>query len=453
MDFRKSRKSKSLLLCLLAATTWTPISAQLPTLVACADVTECRAQTEAAIAQGEYERAHDLAWRAVQQGTRNDAALMYLLARTQALSRRPDDALVMLRRLAELGVAPNASSGEFRDTRDLPGWPPVETLIERVKTRAPDVLPSRSRVSVTKPVEPVIPVAPVAPVRPVAPVAPALIENAGSFSSSDFAPGGIACDAASGRFILGDRPGRKLQILADGADHSIDLTRAGFLDVMALDINTTNGTLWVASAEADGRAATLHRVQLISGRALASYDVPEGLTPARPVDVAIAASGAVLLLDGAKGRVLVFRSDLAPIEVLTILQPGTPTSISVGSRDGIAFVAQREGLARIDLRTRAVVPLLGPGGTPLAGIERLRRYGTSLVGVQTIADGARRLVHLSLDPQGRLITALHVIDVPLPPGEAPIFTAVCGNTLALLLGEGDGGRATVWTVRRIRLGP
>ena len=62
---------------------------------------------------------------------------MYLLARTQALSRRPDDALVMLRRLAELGVAPNASTDEFRATRDLPGWPPVETLIERVKTRAP----------------------------------------------------------------------------------------------------------------------------------------------------------------------------------------------------------------------------------------------------------------------------------------------------------------------------
>ena len=293
------------------------------------------------------------------------------------------------------------------------------------------------------------------PCAPAAPVAPALVENAGSFSSVDFAPGGIACDAVSGRYILGDRPGRKLQILADGADHSIDLTRAGFLDVMALDINTTNGTLWVASAEADGRAATLHRVQLISGRALASYGVPEGLTPARPVDVAIAASGAVLLLDAAKGRVLVLRSAMAPIEVLTILQPGTPTSISVGSRDGVAFVAQRDGLARIDLRTRAVVPLLGPGGTRLAGIERLRRYGTSLVGVQTIADGARRLVHLSLDAQGRLITALKVIDVPLPPGDAPIFTAVCGNTLALLVGEGggDGARATVWTVRRIRLSP
>ncbi len=238
---------------------------------------------------------------------------------------------------------------------------------------------------------------------------------------------------------------------------SIDLTRAlpgGFLDVMALDIDTSNGTLWVASAEADGRAATLHRLQLISGRVLASYGVPDGLAPARLRDVAVTASGAVLLLDAAKGRVLVLRSRTAAIEVLTILQPGTPTSLTVGSRDGVAYVAQREGLARIDLGTRVVVPLLGPRGTPLAGIEGLRRHGTSLLGVQTIADGVRRLVRLSLDATGRRVTALKVIDVPLPPGGAPIFTAVCGDTLAFLAGEAGGttgSRSTVWTVRRIRL--
>ena len=64
--------------------------------MACSGVAECRAQTEAAIAQGDFERAHDLAWRTVQQGPRNDRSLMFLLARTQALSNRPDDALVMI---------------------------------------------------------------------------------------------------------------------------------------------------------------------------------------------------------------------------------------------------------------------------------------------------------------------------------------------------------------------
>ena len=50
--------------------------------------------------RGELEAFHDLAWRAVQSGPRNDAALMFLLARAQSSSGRASDALVMLQRLA-----------------------------------------------------------------------------------------------------------------------------------------------------------------------------------------------------------------------------------------------------------------------------------------------------------------------------------------------------------------
>src|SRR5688500_9738972 len=64
---------------------------------------ECRQLALDARARGEYERFHDLAWRTVQTGPANDAALMYLLARAQSLSGRPHDALVMLRRLADRG--------------------------------------------------------------------------------------------------------------------------------------------------------------------------------------------------------------------------------------------------------------------------------------------------------------------------------------------------------------
>ncbi|MEZ5288579.1 MAG: hypothetical protein R2712_27985 [Vicinamibacterales bacterium] len=40
---------------------------------------------------GAFERAHDRAWRAVQQGPKDDPALLFLLARAQALSGRPED--------------------------------------------------------------------------------------------------------------------------------------------------------------------------------------------------------------------------------------------------------------------------------------------------------------------------------------------------------------------------
>ena len=74
-----------------------------PTPATCATTADCSTQAEAAAAAGDYEAFHDLAWRAVQKGKPNDPRLMYLLARAQSLSGRPDDALVMLGRLADAG--------------------------------------------------------------------------------------------------------------------------------------------------------------------------------------------------------------------------------------------------------------------------------------------------------------------------------------------------------------
>lgn len=428
---------------------------------ACTGVDECLTRTEAAIAARDYEAAHDLAWRTMQQGTRNDPALMFLLARTQALSRRPDDALVMLRRLTELGESPDASGDEFRGVRELEAWPAVEALIDQVRNRPPDPLPSRDGIRVTRipsarAVRPIVPDVPVAapvieaPSAPKAPLAPTTVTDAGSFSSAMFAPAGLACDAASGRYVLGDRLGRKIQILAEGADHAVDLTSAvsaGFLDIAALDIDTTNGTLWVASGDADGQSTTLHRLQLISGRSLATHRMKDGVASARPIDVAVIAGGAVLVLD-TSGRVLVHRAGAA-IDVLASLTVEAPTSLAVHGPD-VAYVAHRDGLARINLRTGSATPVPAPKSVRIDGIERLRRFGSGLIGVQSALDGTRRLVRLTLDGSGRVVLALTAFDVPLPSGPAPIAAAVCGDTVAMLFGGGETDSS--WTMRRIRLG-
>lgn len=429
----------------------------------CSGVAECRAQTESAIAEGDFERAHDLAWRTVQQGPRTERSLMFLLARTQALSNRPDDALVMIRRLGELGATVDASGEEFERTRELPGWPAVEALIAGIANppRAPTPpAPSTLKAPEAPLASASAPPAPIElrrdkPVAAVIPVVPVVVEEAGRFTSGAFAPGGLACDAVSKRFVFGDRPGRKLQILAEGSDYATDLTRAdvaGFLDVTALDIDTTNGSLWVATAEGDGRGATLHRVQLISGRPLASFAVPESLVPAQPADVAMAGSGAVLLLDTAQRRVLVLRPAATALAVLASLGDVVPLSLTLGRRDHVAYVSHRDGLLAVDLRTRAVSPVTAPKTIPLAGFDRLRRHGTGFVGMQTTADGVRRLVRLTLDANGRGVMRLRVIDVMLPVGAASIPMAVCGDTLGFMQGEA-AGEGTTWTIRRVRLNP
>ena len=93
----------------------------------CGTWQECRQQALEAADRHDYETFHDLSWRAVQKGPRNDADLMRMLARAQSLSGRPGDALVMLDRLAGLGVSTNAAtSDDFERVRALPGWAEFE---------------------------------------------------------------------------------------------------------------------------------------------------------------------------------------------------------------------------------------------------------------------------------------------------------------------------------------
>ena len=449
----------------LALGATTPAAARQP--AACTGVPICRAETEAAIAQEDFERAHDLGWRTVQQGPRNDRALMFLLARTQALSNRPDDALVMIRRLAEIGAIVDVSADVFARMRERPGWPAVESLLVDVASPSVSAAPLAPLASASARRESGelrrdLAVAasgrvggPLAPPPPMLPVA---VEDAGHFTSPDFSPGGLACDAVSRRFVFGDRPGRKLLVVAEGSDHSIDMTRAdvaGFLDVTAIDIDTTNGNLWVASAEADGRGATLHKVQLISGRPLASFIVPETLGTAVLADMAMAPSG-VLLLDALQHRVLVLRSGAPGLAVFADLGDVVPLSLTTSRKDSVAYVTHRDGLLAIDLKTRAVAPVTAPKTVTLSGIERVRRHAAGLVGVQALPDGSRRLVRMTLDAKGRTVTRLRVMDAPIPAGTVPTPLAVCGNTLGYLVGNPESSTqppSTAWTIRRIQLTP
>ena len=108
-----------------------PATAQPPRDFGCTEWHQCRELALAAADRGEYETFHDLAWRTVQTGPRNDPALMYLLARAQALSGRPHDALIMLQRLAGMGVASDAATNDdFVRTRQLPEWPDLLARIE-----------------------------------------------------------------------------------------------------------------------------------------------------------------------------------------------------------------------------------------------------------------------------------------------------------------------------------
>src|SRR5205085_9436455 len=179
----------------------------------CTDVRDCRQQALAAAAERDYARFHDLAWRAVQKGRPNDPDLMYLLARAQSLSGHLDDAAVMLGRIADLGVETDAATNEdFALVRLLKDWPALAVRLAAVSPSAPGASPSTP--SAPAPAAVSTSSAPVAtaPSSSSAPVSSAPAD-ALSFAPAVSDPIGLAHDAVSRRFVLGDRQAGRLLIV------------------------------------------------------------------------------------------------------------------------------------------------------------------------------------------------------------------------------------------------
>jgi hypothetical protein len=412
------------LLIALAAST----AGALPTLLQsprdgdCVEWRACRELALSAAERGEYENFHNLAWRAVQTGPPKDPSLMYLLARAQALSGRPHDALVMLQRLAEMGVAPDATNEDFSRARQLQEWPVVEARIAAVAA-------SGSPVSAPSP----------GPRDSVIDLAPAT--RAVRFSTKQFAVSGLAYDAASRRFLLGDRLGRKLIALDERSTHTADLVRAdsaGFLDISAVEIDAKRGDLWVASAAADG-GGRLHKLQLISGRPLRVFSVAVELEPVNLADVAVGPAGAVLVLDSVTPQLLILRSGGTALERVVRIGAPEPVSVTSGGDDGIAFVAHRDGVSRVDLRSRTVSPVAAPNGVSLGHLERIRWQRNALVAVQVDADGSRRIIRLEMNARGSAITQVIRLDLPAPTTGQTFMTISGDELLYLMAGSNEAG--------------
>jgi hypothetical protein len=423
----------------------------------CRDWHECRQLALDAAAGGEYERFHDFAWRAVQTGPKNDPALMYLLARAQSLSGRPGDALVMLQRLAAIGVATDASTNDdFRRVRNLPGWAEFE------KTSAG--LPSTELGAKSSTTEPAgLPSTGLGAKRSSTDTAglPSTGLGAGKTSATDntkepaeavrfetlpFTPAGLAYDGVSRRFIVADRRARRLAVIDEFSRHVANLASAqsaGFGDIAAIEIDVRQGDLWVVSA--DGPRATLHKLQLISGRSLASYVPPEAVGDVEFVDVAATPDDGVLVLDRAGHRVFHLRPKASALELSCTLPDDRPEALAPAG-DQIVYVAHASGISRVDLSARNVAALRPGKGVDLRHITKLRWYKGALMAVQRADDGSYRVVRLELDRQGRAVAAVRPLGASLASVD-PTAVTLAGGALYYLASADE----TQMTVRKVLL--
>ena len=430
----------SLLVLAVSTVAWTEVR---PLAQDCRDWQECRQLALDAAKREDYNAFHDLAWRTMSLGPKNDPSLMILLARAQSLSGRPHDALVMLQRLASMGVATDAAtSNDFERVRALPAWAEFEAKVSGK--------PAPTRIAETKP--PSVASDPAPTVKPestssdvrkpearknetAAAAESAKVDSRATrspgrliFAASGLTAVGLAYDAVSGRFIVADKTDRRLLVVGERSGHMASLAGvdAGFDDVSAFEIDATEGDLWVVSVSSRSRSSTVHKLQLISGRVLASIPLSPDEGPARFTDVAVTPQ-TILALDGEGRRVYRVAKKGRTLELVARLAAPECTSLAPAA-DGVAYAAYDRGILRLDLTTRAttvVEPASNTTDMGLGGLRWIRWYRGSLVAIQGAPEGPFRLVRLRLDDVGRRVRSIDVLDANV---------AVAGPTSATLSG-------------------
>ncbi|MBI2223295.1 MAG: hypothetical protein HYU53_19060 [Acidobacteria bacterium] len=425
----------------------------------CREWQACRDLALQAHARADEETFHDLAWRAVQTRGRRDPDLWLLLARAQSVSGRPHDALVTLQRLAtELGVAHDISADDdFRRVRALPAWPEAEAAIrglENTPAPGPPGAPSaRPRKETPSPapavtVPPAEPASPAATVSPVAASATAIarVEEVARFAAPRLAPGGLAYDAVSRRFVIGNFPERKLTVVAEGSNRAATLSgdAARFLGVRALAIDRRSGDLWVVSASPDDPRSELHKVQLISGRVLRVLAPPPDLGPTRFVDVAVTYPHGVLVLDAEGPRLLRSSRKGDSLARALDLPPGRVTSLAAADQGRAVYVAYEDRLVRIDLASRSTARVVPVNGTELGGFARIRFHRGTIAGAQHEAGGGTSVRQLRFSRTGITVTSSELLDRVNANGSVPL-DLLGGELYYLVPGVPDA------VIRRIRL--
>jgi sugar lactone lactonase YvrE len=400
----------------------------------------CSGDAVAAVQQKDFERFHDLAWRAVQLGPPRHPQLLYLLSRAQSLSGRPGDAIVTLGRLASMGVPTNARTEEhFQAARAHPRWPAVEALMVKAAT----------------PVE--------------------SGDVAFRMTQRDLVPEALTYDEAGSRFLVGSLYKKKIVQVARVGHEVSDYAggdAARFDGVLGLRIDRPRGILWVNSAATpqtegydeksqQGRSH-LHALDLRTGKVIASL-APAGAGPHLLNDLAISRRGDVYVTDSAAGVVHRVRAGTRTLELFVTIGEGFyPNGLALDASERVLYVASAAGISRVDLATREVSLVEPVADVALSGIDGLYMHRGTLVAVQNGLSGVARVVRFTLDPTGSRATAAQVLESNLPDFQFPTTGVLVGDDFyyiasAQLRSFEAPGR--IWpmeklrepTVRRIRL--
>jgi len=239
---------------------------------------------------------------------------------------------------------------------------------------------------------------------------------------------GVAIDRRSGRLFASTIVSRGLYELSrEGTWRRVPLEKPGSLAGMALD--DARRMLWVASGKydqtpaADPGEAGIFGLNLETGVAARKVP-PEGATIG---DIALAADGTLYGSDPISGAIYYAGPQLW--QLWPLVEPGTFRSPQglVPWEGGLIVSDYAYGLAFVDSagrahRIEAAVPML------LDGIDGMWRHGNDIIAVQN-GFQPKRIVALTMSPDGRRVTALRVIERGNRAWTEPTGGALSGDDL------------------------
>jgi hypothetical protein len=229
-----------------------------------------------------------------------------------------------------------------------------------------------------------------------------------TFDASGLDPHGFAHDAVSRRFVLGDRKARRLLVIDEVSHHVVSYVSAAsagfFEDLTAFTIDARRGDLWVVSVsgEADASSSALHKLQLVSGRALLEARTTQ---PARLVGVTVTPDGTVYALDWIDSRIFRLRAGARALEPVMRLDARRPTALAAAD-DRVLYVAADQGLVRVDVAARSAASVKSVEA--LTDFESLSWRAGVLIGVERVA-GSWLIVRIALDAAGLRAQPRHVL--------------------------------------------
>jgi hypothetical protein len=115
-------------------------------------------------------------------------------------------------------------------------------------------------------------------------------------------------------------------------------------------------------------------------------------------------------------------------------------SMAVGVDEASAYVAYRDGLARIDLTTRRATRVRTPKDVSLAGLQQIRWHRNALIAI-TPAEGASRILQVDLTASGRAVRRVTTLESAAAIVGRPGVSISGDDLLYVSPGAGDAAAA------------